>query len=183
VGDEHTPETFLDLGGQSHRGDRESGPNYAWSRGGVQLKRKLPTEKTERLGHADRGHFDRLCRMLARFALDNGAAIQAARPDLPETLNDRVQDNWEPLLVAAVLDRATAKHDKPYTVRSGAQSSAAARSMTWAYQRGALLEFIRPGKPAQNSFIASFNGKLHDEISERESGSGPWDREPTKPSN
>jgi putative transposase len=33
----------------------------------------------------------------------------------------------------------------------------------WAYQRGVLLDFIRPGKPVENSFIESFNGKLRDE--------------------
>ena len=33
----------------------------------------------------------------------------------------------------------------------------------WAYQRGVKLNFIRPGKPIDNSFIESFNGKFRDE--------------------
>ena len=33
----------------------------------------------------------------------------------------------------------------------------------WAYQRGVKLNFIRPGKPVDNSFIESFNGKFRDE--------------------
>ena len=33
----------------------------------------------------------------------------------------------------------------------------------WAYQRGVRLNFIRPGKPVDNSFIESFNGKFRDE--------------------
>lgn len=33
----------------------------------------------------------------------------------------------------------------------------------WAYQRGVRLHFIRPGKPTDNAFIESFNGKLRDE--------------------
>lgn len=33
----------------------------------------------------------------------------------------------------------------------------------WAHQRGVRLEFIRPGKPVENAFIESFNGRLRDE--------------------
>ena len=34
----------------------------------------------------------------------------------------------------------------------------------WAYQRGVQLQFIRPGKPVENAFIESFNGRLRDEL-------------------
>jgi putative transposase len=34
---------------------------------------------------------------------------------------------------------------------------------TWAYGRGIQLHFIQPGKPVQNCFIESFNGKVRDE--------------------
>ena len=33
----------------------------------------------------------------------------------------------------------------------------------WAYERGVKLHFIRPGKPNENAFIESFNGRLRDE--------------------
>ena len=33
----------------------------------------------------------------------------------------------------------------------------------WAYRRGIQLDFIRPGKPVENAFIESFNGRLRDE--------------------
>ena len=33
----------------------------------------------------------------------------------------------------------------------------------WAYRRGVQLDFIRPGKPVENAFIESFNGRLRDE--------------------
>ena len=33
----------------------------------------------------------------------------------------------------------------------------------WAYRRGVQLDFTRPGKPTENAFIESFNGRLRDE--------------------
>ena len=33
----------------------------------------------------------------------------------------------------------------------------------WAFANGVRLHFIEPGKPVQNAFIESFNGKFRDE--------------------
>jgi putative transposase len=33
----------------------------------------------------------------------------------------------------------------------------------WAYRQEVILDFIRPGKPVENGFIESFNGRLRDE--------------------
>src|SRR2546426_9639697 len=33
----------------------------------------------------------------------------------------------------------------------------------WAYRCGVHLAFIRPGKPVENGYIESFNGRLRDE--------------------
>jgi putative transposase len=33
----------------------------------------------------------------------------------------------------------------------------------WAWQRGIQLDFIHPGRPIENAYIESFNGKLRDE--------------------
>jgi putative transposase len=33
----------------------------------------------------------------------------------------------------------------------------------WAYSKGVKLDFIRPGKPNENAFIESFNGRLREE--------------------
>lgn len=33
----------------------------------------------------------------------------------------------------------------------------------WAYQKDVVLDFSRPGKPTDNSFIESFNGKFRAE--------------------
>jgi putative transposase len=34
---------------------------------------------------------------------------------------------------------------------------------SWAYNNKVQLDFIRPGKPIENAFIESFNGRLRDE--------------------
>jgi putative transposase len=81
---------------------------------------------------------------------------------------------WSPILevaqsmsgsaVAAALDRAIARHGKPRTITVDHGTEFTSRALDeWAYRRGVALDFIRPGKPVENSFIESFNGKLRDE--------------------
>ena len=67
------------------------------------LRRKLPKEHVQRLRHADPDHFSTLVRKLARLVEGHGQDIAQARPVLPEKLNDRAQDCWEPLLALADL--------------------------------------------------------------------------------
>jgi len=69
----------------------------------IKLRRKLKEEKVQRLRQAEREHFTALARKLARLAADHGSAIRSARPQIPDELNDRAQDNWEPLLAIAEL--------------------------------------------------------------------------------
>ena len=35
--------------------------------------------------------------------------------------------------------------------------------LTWAHARGVALRLIAPGKPTQNAYIESFNGRFRDE--------------------
>jgi len=67
----------------------------------LELRRKRKDETRERLRHADTAEFDEIKRKLARWADDNFEALRVARPDLPDVLNDRAQDCWEPLLAIA----------------------------------------------------------------------------------
>lgn len=67
----------------------------------LEMRRKKPGEKVSRLRHAEPGLFERLASQLARFANDVGDSIGRVRPGLPESLNDRAQDNAEPLLSIA----------------------------------------------------------------------------------
>ena len=88
-----------------------------------------------------------------------------------------VVDNWSrhsPLLeagfrmtgetVAQVLDRVldTPAVPRSITVDHGTEFQSRALE-DWAYRRGVQLDFIRPGKPVENAFIESFNGRLRDE--------------------
>jgi putative transposase len=52
--------------------------------------------------------------------------------------------------VAEALDRAIAKHGKPQTITVDHGTEFTSRVLDeWAYQRGVLLDFIRPGKPVE----------------------------------
>ena len=68
----------------------------------LELRRKLVNEKVERIRYAEPGLFDELRSKLARFAEDYGEQVRQTRPPLPNSLNDRAQDNWEPLLGIAM---------------------------------------------------------------------------------
>ena len=77
-------------------------PDSTRSRGLViTLRRKLAGEQIERLRHADQAEFDKLASMLARCAIDLADQVANARPEMPEQLDDRAQDNWEPLFAIA----------------------------------------------------------------------------------
>jgi len=104
VGDNHEPQKFSTWSAKVISGIG-SLPDTLMDRGTIfELRRKLPDEKVERLRHADKSVFTKLSRMLARYAQDANADIERARPVLPDKLNDRAQDNWEPLL--AIADHA-----------------------------------------------------------------------------
>ncbi len=104
VGDNHEPKQFSTWGAKAISGIGKQADTLMDRSLVLELRRKLKDEKVQRLRHADPLQFDILKRQLARFSADAGAAIQAARPHIPESLNDRAQDNWEPLL--AIADHA-----------------------------------------------------------------------------
>lgn len=51
---------------------------------------------------------------------------------------------------------------KTFNIDNGSEFTGKAMD-AWAFERGIKLDFIRPGKPNENAFIESFNGKLRDE--------------------
>jgi putative transposase len=66
--------------------------------------------------------------------------------------------------VTLALDRLIAKGRKPdvITLDNGTEFTCK-HFDAWAYQRGIQLDFIRPGRPAENCHIELFNGRLRDE--------------------
>ena len=103
VGDDHTPKRFCVWGAKALAGIGHMADTVMDRAIVLELRRKLPDESVQRLRHAEPGLFDELASKLARFANDHREALRRCRPDLPQSLNDRAQDNWEPLLAIAEI--------------------------------------------------------------------------------
>ncbi len=101
VGDNHEPKQFSTWGAKAVCGIGKQAPTLMGRSIVLELRRKLSNEKVERLRHSNDDDFEIIKRKLARYAQDMAAQIESARPKLPEILNDRAQDNWEPLLAIA----------------------------------------------------------------------------------
>jgi len=66
--------------------------------------------------------------------------------------------------VAHVLEHLAQSHGMAKTITVDNGSEFFSKEMdAWAYRRGVRLDFNRPGKPVENAFIESFNGRLRDE--------------------
>ena len=66
--------------------------------------------------------------------------------------------------VVATLERVCREHGYPQSIRVDQGSEFVSRDLDlWAYQKDVVLDFSRPGKPTDNSFIESFNGKFRAE--------------------
>ncbi len=66
--------------------------------------------------------------------------------------------------VVEVLQRLVASRGQPAVLLSDNGPEFAGRALdAWAYARGIRLHFITPGKPTENAYIESFNGKFRDE--------------------
>jgi len=66
--------------------------------------------------------------------------------------------------VIRVLDRLIELYGQPEViVLDNGPEFGSAELDAWAYRRGIRLHFITPGKPVENAYIESFNGKFRDE--------------------
>jgi putative transposase len=66
--------------------------------------------------------------------------------------------------VVAQMQRLVKMRGAPESITTDNGSEFAGRAMeVWAYTAGVKLDFIRPGRPVQNGYIESFNGRLRDE--------------------
>ena len=63
-----------------------------------------------------------------------------------------------------ILDRVAGERGLPQAIRTDNGKEFCGKAMlTWAHARGVRLFLIEPGKPNQNAYIESFNGRLRDE--------------------
>jgi putative transposase len=68
------------------------------------------------------------------------------------------------LRVRRVLDRIASARGLPEAIVVDNGPEFRGRALAaWSEERGVRLEFIQPGKPVQNAFVESFNGRLRDE--------------------
>ncbi len=66
--------------------------------------------------------------------------------------------------VARRLEQVREQREQPETIVIDNGPEFAGQALdAWAYQHGIQLQFIRPGKPIENAYIESFNGKFRDE--------------------
>lgn len=82
-----------------------------------------------------------------------------------EALAIEVASGLPALRVIQVLERVAAyRTTLPASIVCDNGPEFAGRALDqWAHARGVALVFIRPGKPVENAYVESFNGKLRDE--------------------
>jgi putative transposase len=81
-----------------------------------------------------------------------------------EALAVEVDTSLPAARVVRVLDRLCAERSKPRQIVLDNGPELTSRALDqWAYDQGVQLCFIDPGKPVQNGYIESFNGRLRDE--------------------
>lgn len=63
-----------------------------------------------------------------------------------------------------ILDQVCALRGRPAVIRTDNGKEFTGKAMlTWAHRNGVALRLIEPGKPNQNAYVESFNGRLRDE--------------------
>lgn len=66
--------------------------------------------------------------------------------------------------VSRVLDQLASLRGLPQVIGTDNGKEFCGKVMvSWAHARGVKLRLIQPGKPNQNAYVKSFNGRLHDE--------------------
>jgi putative DNA primase/helicase len=97
----------------------------------IAMQRKTKLDKVERLGRRDNADYARLRQRCLRWANDSRQALAAATPKVPDGLNDRALDIWEPLL--AIAERAGGDWPKltrqAATALSGGEAASEERSI------------------------------------------------------
>ena len=103
----------------------------------------------------------------AHDALANGRAIRVLTVEdeyTRESLALPVDTSFASRRVTRELERILAKRDKPLAIRCDNGPEFTSRHfLAWCIEKQIELVHIQPGKPQQNGYVESFNGKLRDE--------------------
>jgi transposase InsO family protein len=63
-----------------------------------------------------------------------------------------------------MMDEVCSRRGRPAVIRTDNGKEFTGKAMlNWAYRNGVSLRLIEPGKPKQNAYVESFNGRLRDE--------------------
>ena len=81
-----------------------------------------------------------------------------------ESVTIEVESAISGLQVTRILDRLKAERGLPKVIRTDNGKEFCGRAMVaWAHANGVTLRLIEPGKPNQNAYVESFNGRFRDE--------------------
>lgn len=139
-----------------------------------QLGLQMRTKRRKKLASAQRGPVEVAARANQRWSMDFITdRLEDGRYFRTLTVVDQYTRECpvlEPALsltaakVADCLDRVAAVRGYPQSITVDNGSEFCSRIMdAWAYRNHVKLDFIRPGKPTENGYIESFNGRLRDE--------------------
>jgi transposase InsO family protein len=63
-----------------------------------------------------------------------------------------------------IMDQICSQRGRPAVIRTdNGKEFTGSAMLTWAYRNGVTLRLIEPGKPNQNAYVESLNGRLRDE--------------------
>ncbi len=138
---------------------------------GLQLRNKTPKRRVKAKLRADRRPATRSNETWAMdFVHDQLATGRKLRVLTIVDTFSRFSPALEPRFtfrgidVVEVLEKICNEVGFPAAIRVDQGTEFVSRDLDlWAYQRGVTLDFSRPGKPTDNSFIESFNGKFRAE--------------------
>ena len=139
-----------------------------------ELGLQMRTKKRKKLASAQRGPVEVAVRANQRWSMDfimdrleNGIYFRTLTVVDQFTRECPVLASARSLTASNVvqaLDKVAAERGYPESITVDNGSEFCSRIMdAWAYEHGVKLDFIRPGKPVENGFIESFNGRLRDE--------------------
>jgi len=138
---------------------------------GLQLRNKTPKRRVKAKLRSDRANAkaanDIWAMDFVHDQLFDGTKIRALTiVDVLSRVSPAigVRQSYREANVVETLERGAAESGYPKTIRVDNGPEFVSKELDmWAYMKGVTLDFSRPGKPTDNAFIESFNGKFRAE--------------------